>query len=85
MMGQEEVEIMFERWKENSDLKLFPALSVQICVSIYYEMERCEPFQTKSLYDEDYHRYTFIAALYKEAHKLYPVTMERAKFVYFGR
>lgn len=81
----EELNSMFGIWKTYYELKLIPKITVEFGMLIYSEMERCESFEVvRSPGDPAYERYAFMIDLYKEVHKRYPVTMERARIAYFG-
>jgi len=81
----EKLNSLFDIWKTYYELKRIPQITVELGILIYTEMERCESFEVVRIPgDPAYERYAFMIDLYKEVHKRYPVTMERARIAYFG-
>lgn len=66
------------QWEKDGE-DFLPLVTVDFGVALCEELARCEPFQRKSIYDDDYARFLLVKKIYDRACNRYPMAMEIAK------
>lgn len=77
----------FQEWYDYPNNELYvPHIDLEKGVEILSVLEELEKMKPSiSICSEQTKRFKFTKQVYKKACKKYPVTMERAKFVYFNQ